>query len=114
MNATELTAPRSGWLPVFRDHARTHRMAAAALAVALVAALVLLAQGILGGGEGGASGLRYALLGGAEERFGTLYLIYADRAAGPGTLRLIELLRANVAAACAARAISTRRRPVRQ
>ena len=53
-------------------------------------------------------------LRGAEERFGTLYLIYADRdTAGPGAQRLVELLRANVAAACAARAASARRRPAR-
>ena len=35
------------------------------------------------------------------ERFVQLYLVYADRdAAGPGTLRLAELLRESVAAAC--------------
>lgn len=66
MNATDLTAPRSGWVPLFRDHVRTHRAAAAALAVALFAALALLVQGVVGGADdGGASGLRYALLGGA-------------------------------------------------
>ena len=43
-------------------------------------------------------------LDGAQERVGTLYLIYADRDyAGPGILRLVELLRDNVADACAAR-----------
>jgi ZIP family zinc transporter len=65
MNATELAAPRSGWLPVFRDHVRTHRAAAVALAVALLVALALLAQGVVAGADDGASGLRYALLGGS-------------------------------------------------
>jgi len=36
------------------------------------------------------------------ERFVELYLVYADReAAGPGTLRLAEIIRATTAAACA-------------
>ena len=40
---------------------------------------------------------------GAQERFGTLYLTYADRDnAGPGILRLVELLREMVAAECKA------------
>ncbi len=53
-------------------------------------------------------------LRGAEERFAMLYLIYADReAAGPGTQRLVELLRARVTAAGAARVTSGRRRPGR-
>lgn len=64
MNSTELTAPRSGWAPVLRDHARTHRAAAIALAVALLAALALLAQGVLAGADDRGSGLHYALLGG--------------------------------------------------
>ena len=43
-------------------------------------------------------------LSGAQERFGTLYLIYADRDyAGPGILKLVELLRENVARACVSR-----------
>ncbi|MGQ0698910.1 MAG: LysR family transcriptional regulator [Panacagrimonas sp.] len=43
-------------------------------------------------------------MSGAQERFGTLYLIYADRDyAGPGILRLVELLRENVAQECANR-----------
>ena len=46
-------------------------------------------------------------LEGGQERVGTLYLIYADRDyAGPGTLRLVELLRETVAQACAAHAAS--------
>lgn len=48
--------------------------------------------------------LKPLLLDGAQERIGTLYLIYADRdSAGPGILRLVELLRDNVAKTCAAR-----------
>jgi DNA-binding transcriptional LysR family regulator len=44
-------------------------------------------------------------LEGAQERRVALYLIYADRdSAGPGLLRLVELLRENVANACAVRA----------
>jgi len=40
-----------------------------------------------------------------QERFGTLYLIFADRDyAGPGTLRLAELLKETVAKECATRA----------
>lgn len=40
-----------------------------------------------------------------QERFGTLYLIFADRDyAGPGTLRLVELLRETVTRECTARA----------
>ena len=36
------------------------------------------------------------------ERFSELYLVFADRdAAGPGTLRLAEIIRAQVAEACA-------------
>jgi DNA-binding transcriptional LysR family regulator len=47
-------------------------------------------------------------LGVAQDRVATLYLIYADRDyAGPGILRLVELLRENVAKACAARGIAT-------
>lgn len=43
-------------------------------------------------------------MSGAQERFGTLYLIFADRDyAGPGTLRLVELLRETVAQECAQR-----------
>lgn len=43
-------------------------------------------------------------LSGAQERLVALYLIYADRdSAGPGLLRLVELLRENVASTCAAR-----------
>lgn len=39
---------------------------------------------------------------GAQERHGSLYLIYADRDyAGPGILRLVELLRETVAQECA-------------
>jgi len=64
MNATELTASRPGWVPVLRDHVRTHRAAAIALAVALLAALALLAPGLIGN-DASASGLRYALLGGS-------------------------------------------------
>lgn len=42
---------------------------------------------------------------GAQERRVALYLIYADRdSAGPGLQRLVELLRDNVAKACALRA----------
>ena len=42
------------------------------------------------------------------ERFAELYLVYADReGAGPGTLRLAELLRAAVAESCAARVSQT-------
>lgn len=48
--------------------------------------------------------LKPLILGGAQERIGALYLIYADRdSAGPGILRLVELLRDNVATTCAAR-----------
>mgnify|MGYP000642766654 CR=1 FL=1 len=44
-------------------------------------------------------------LQGAQVRDGTLYLIYADRdAAGPGTLRLVELLQQNTSAQCRVRA----------
>ena len=44
-------------------------------------------------------------LEGAQERRVALYLIYADRdSAGPGLLRLVDLLRENVASACALRA----------
>lgn len=52
------------------------------------------------------SGLLVPLpLHGAQVRDGTLYLIYADRdAAGPGTLRLVELLQHNTAAQCRVRA----------
>jgi hypothetical protein len=36
-----------------------------------------------------------------SERFATLYLVYADRvAAGPGTRRLVEILREQVAENC--------------
>jgi DNA-binding transcriptional LysR family regulator len=47
-------------------------------------------------------------LEGAQERQVALYLIYADRdSAGPGLLRLVELLRENVANVCALRAPRT-------
>lgn len=47
-------------------------------------------------------------LEGAQERRVALYLIYADRdSAGPGLQRLVELLRENVANACALRAPSS-------
>jgi len=49
--------------------------------------------------------LQPLMLDGAQERIGTLHLIYADRDyAGPGVLRLVELLRENLAKACASRA----------
>ncbi len=52
-----------------------------------------------------ASGVLKALpLPGGEQRIGSLHLIYADRdAAGPGTLRLVELLRQNVKRECGTR-----------
>jgi DNA-binding transcriptional LysR family regulator len=43
-----------------------------------------------------------------SERFGQLYLVFADRdAAGPGTVRLAEIIRKRVAEACAAHAPAT-------
>ena len=45
--------------------------------------------------------LRQLPLAAGAERFATLYLVHADRvAAGPGTLRLVEILREHVAANC--------------
>lgn len=43
-----------------------------------------------------------------SERFATLYLVYADRvAAGPGTRRLVEILREHVAENCRVAAVTT-------
>jgi DNA-binding transcriptional LysR family regulator len=42
------------------------------------------------------------------ERYAQLYLVYADRdAAGPGVLRLAEILRATVQSECASRGESS-------
>jgi zinc transporter, ZIP family len=59
-----LDAP--GWLGVFRDHARSHALAALGLGLGLLGVLLLLGQSIAQVLTGEATtGLRYALLGGA-------------------------------------------------
>ena len=63
--ASELLAPRRGWIVLLRDHAQRHSPAALGLAVALFGVLALLVQSTVQlAGAGAGEGVRLAMLGG--------------------------------------------------